>query len=78
MHRRVNRFTFDTHSVVLFSALVLSSAVAVASPVSSSNSSINAQVASSVASHTAPAGVGPKTLTSSVARNGNKAGEAGH
>lgn len=78
MHRRVNRFTFDTHSVVLFSALVLSSAVAVASPVSSSNSSINAQVTSSVASHTVPAGVGQKTLTSSEARSGNKAGEAGH
>lgn len=78
MHRKVNRFTFDTHSVVLFSALVLSSAVAVASPVSSSSSPITAQVASSVASHTAPAAVGQKTLTSSVARSGNQAGEAGH
>ncbi|MDH5857483.1 hypothetical protein [Lampropedia aestuarii] len=48
MQRKVNRFTFDAHSVVLFSALVLSSAVSAASPNAASRVQLTPATSSSV------------------------------
>lgn len=77
MQRRVNRFTFDTHSVVLFSALVLTSAVSAGSPVAARNAQLSPVSVSSVMSQTArPAATGQSVLASSTAAA--RANKAGH
>ena len=67
MQRRVNRFTFDAHSVVLFSALVLSSAVSAASPSAATRVQLTPATTSSVSVSAGQAAAVQKTLTRTVA-----------
>lgn len=73
MQRKVNRFTFDAHSVVLFSALVLSSAVSAATPSALTNAPLTPATTSSVSVPMAqPAAVQKMLIRSAVsAQNGS-------
>lgn len=66
MQRKVNRFTFDAHSVVLFSALALSSAVSAASPSAAARVQLTPTATSSVSVSSPHATAVQKTLSRSV------------
>lgn len=67
MHRKVNRFTFDAHSVVLFSALVLTSAVSAATPSTLSRTQLTPVTTNSVNVRVNQPAVAQKTLTRTAA-----------